>query len=64
MGIAEHDKEGRLITLEFDDYYLATVYVPNSQRELKRIEYRMKWEDDFRNYILSLDKSKPVIYCG
>lgn len=64
MGIVEHDKEGRLITLEFDDYYLVTVYVPNSQRELKRIEYRMKWEDDFRNYILSLDKSKPVIYCG
>ncbi len=64
MGIEEHDKEGRLITLEFDDYYLVTVYVPNSQRELKRIEYRMKWEDDFRNYILSLDKSKPVIYCG
>ncbi len=49
MGIEEHDKEGRLITLEFDDYYLVTVYVPNSQRELKRIEYRMKWEDDFRN---------------
>ena len=64
MGIEEHDKEGRLITLEFDDFYFATVYVPNSQRELKRIEYRMKWEDDFRNYILSLDKSKPVIYCG
>ena len=64
MGIEEHDKEGRLITLEFDDYYLVTVYVPNSQRELKRIEYRMKWEDDFRNYILSLDKSKPAIYCG
>lgn len=64
MGIEEHDKEGRLITLEFDNFYFATVYVPNSQRELKRIEYRLKWENDFRNYILSLDKSKPVIYCG
>jgi len=64
MGIEEHDKEGRLITLEFDDFYFATVYVPNSQRELKRLDYRMKWEDDFRNYILSLGKSKPVIYCG
>lgn len=64
MGIEEHDKEGRLITLEFDDFYFATVYVPNSQRELKRLDYRMKWEEDFRNYILSLDRLKPVIYCG
>ena len=64
MGIEEHDKEGRLITLEFDDFYFATVYVPNSQRELARLDYRMKWEDDFRNYILSLEKSKPVIFCG
>lgn len=64
MGIEEHDKEGRLITLEFDKFYLITVYVPNSQRELKRLDYRIKWEDDFRNYILSLEKSKPVIYCG
>lgn len=64
MGTEEHDKEGRLITLEFEDFYFATVYVPNSQRELKRLDYRMKWEDDFRNYILSLEKSKPVIYCG
>lgn len=64
MGIAEHDKEGRLITLEFDKFYLITVYVPNSQRELKRLDYRMKWENDFKNYILTLEKSKPVIYCG
>jgi len=64
MGVEEHDNEGRLITLEFDTFYFATVYVPNSQRELKRLDYRMKWEDDFRNYILSLEKSKPVIYCG
>ena len=64
MGIEEHDKEGRLITLEFDDFYFATVYVPNSQRELARLDYRMKWEEDFRNYILSLESAKPVIYCG
>lgn len=64
MGIAEHDNEGRLITLEFDDFYLATVYVPNSQRELKRLDYRMKWEEDFKRYILSLEEKKPVIYCG
>lgn len=64
MGIEEHDKEGRLITLEFENFYFATVYVPNSQRELKRLDYRMKWEDDFKNYILELEKSKPVIYCG
>ena len=64
MGIEEHDKEGRLITLEFDTFYLITVYVPNSQRELKRLDYRIKWENDFRNYILALEESKPVIYCG
>lgn len=64
MGIEEHDKEGRLITLEFDDFYFATVYVPNSQRELKRLDYRMQWENDFRDYILSLEKEKPVIFCG
>ena len=64
MGIEEHDKEGRLITLEFEDFYFATVYVPNSQRELARLDYRMKWEEDFRNYILTLEKAKPVIYCG
>lgn len=64
MGIEEHDKEGRMITLEFDSFYFITVYVPNSQRELKRLDYRMQWEDDFKNYILSLEKKKPVIYCG
>lgn len=64
MGIEEHDKEGRLITLEFEDFYFATVYVPNSKRELLRLDYRMVWEDDFRKYIKSLDAKKPVIYCG
>ncbi|MCH5317125.1 MAG: exodeoxyribonuclease III [Eubacterium sp.] len=64
MGIEEHDKEGRLITLEFEDFYFATVYVPNSQRELARLDYRMKWEDDFRTYVLELEKTKPVIFCG
>lgn len=64
MGIEEHDNEGRLITLEFEKFYFITVYVPNSQRELTRLEYRMKWEDDFRNYINKLNKNKPVIYCG
>lgn len=64
MDLEEHDKEGRLITLEFDDFYFTTVYVPNSQRELKRLDYRMKWEDDFRNYILALNGAKPVIFCG
>ena len=64
MGIEEHDKEGRLITLEFENFYFATVYVPNSQRELTRLDYRMKWEDDFRAYVLELEKTKPVIFCG
>ncbi len=64
LGIEEHDKEGRVITLEFEDYYLITVYVPNSQRELTRLDYRMDWEDAFLNYINELDKKKPVIYCG
>ena len=64
MGIEEHDKEGRLITLEFENFYFATVYVPNAQRELTRLDYRMKWEDDFRAYILELEKTKPVIFCG
>lgn len=64
MGIEEHDKEGRCITLEFRDFYLVTCYAPNSQNELKRLDYRMKWEDDFRSYINSLDKKKPVILCG
>lgn len=64
MGIDEHDHEGRLITLEFEDFYFINAYVPNAQNELKRIDYRMKWEDDFRAYICSLDEKKPVYYCG
>lgn len=64
MGIEQHDKEGRMITLEFEDFYFITVYVPNSQRELARLDYRMQWEDDFLEYIKRLDKLKPVIYCG
>lgn len=64
INIEEHDQEGRVITLEFDKFYLVDVYVPNSQRELTRLEYRMKWEDDFRNYLKKLDKIKPVIMCG
>ena len=64
IGIEEHDKEGRVITLEFDNYYMVTVYTPNSQNGLARLEYRMKWEDDFRNYLLNLNKSKPVIVTG
>ena len=61
LGIEEHDKEGRVITLEYEDFYLVNVYTPNSQRELKRLDYRMKWEDDFRNYLVELDNNKPVI---
>ena len=64
IGIEHHDKEGRVITLEFQNYYLINVYTPNSQSELARIEYRMNWEDDFRDYVLSLDSKKPVIICG
>ena len=64
IGIEEHDQEGRMITLEFEDFYFICVYVPNSQEGLKRLDYRMKWEDDFRSYILELDKKKPVIVCG
>ncbi len=64
LGIEEHDQEGRLITLDMGDYYFLTVYVPNSQNELKRLEYRMKWEDDFREYVSKLSKEKPVIICG
>ena len=64
IGVEEHDHEGRVITLEFEDYYLVTVYTPNSQDGLKRLDYRMQWEDDFLAYIQSLDKKKPVIYCG
>lgn len=64
IGIDEHDKEGRVITLEFDKFYLVNVYTPNSQRGLMRLDYRMKWEKDFQNYILTLDAKKPVIICG
>ncbi|MBR1508269.1 MAG: exodeoxyribonuclease III [Eubacterium sp.] len=64
MGIEEHDDEGRLITLDMGDYYFITVYVPNSQNELKRLDYRMTWEDAFREYVGKLDKEKPVIICG
>ena len=64
LGIEEHDKEGRLITLEFDDFYFITVYVPNSKRELLRLDYRMEWEDAFRDYINRLNEKKPVVFCG
>ena len=64
LGIEEHDKEGRVITLEFEDEYVVTVYTPNSQNELARLDYRMKWEDDFRKYLKSLTKNKAVIVCG
>lgn len=64
LDIEEHDKEGRVITLEFDNFYLINVYTPNSQTKLARLEYRMSWEDDFRNYVVELDKIKPVIVCG
>ena len=64
IGIDEHDHEGRVITLEFDDFYMVTVYSPNSQDELRRLEYRMKWEDDFREYLLKLNHEKPVIVTG
>ena len=64
IGIEEHDKEGRCITLEFENFFLVTCYTPNSQNELKRLDYRMKWEDDFRSYISTLDRKKPVILCG
>jgi len=64
MGIEEHDHEGRIITLEFNDFYLVTEYVPNVKRDLSRMEYRMKWEDDFRKYLKNLEKVKPVVVCG
>lgn len=64
LGLAEHDQEGRVITLEFTDFYLVNVYTPNSQKELARLEYRMRWEDEFRQYLNSLDARKPVILCG
>jgi len=64
LGIEEHDKEGRVITLEFEDFYLVNSYTPNSKRELERLDYRMIWEDEMRKYLSKLDKIKPVIYCG
>lgn len=64
INIEEHDKEGRVITLEFEDFYFVTVYTPNSQSELKRLEYRTRWEDDFIDYLVKLDNQKPVIVCG
>ena len=64
LGIDEHDHEGRAITLEYENFYLLNVYTPNSQRELTRLDYRMTWEDALRNYMMELDKVKPVIYCG
>lgn len=64
IGIEEHDKEGRVITLEFDNFYMVDCYTPNSKRELERLDYRMVWEDAFRNYLMELNKIKPVIMCG
>lgn len=64
IGIADHDTEGRVITLEYDTFYLVTVYVPNSQDGLRRLDYRMSWEDDFRAYLKGLDSKKPVVVCG
>ena len=64
MGIAHHDKEGRIITAEFSDFYLVNVYTPNSKRELERLAYRMEWEDDFRAFLKALESKKPVIVCG
>ena len=64
LGIDEHDHEGRVITLEFDEYYVLTCYTPNSKSELARLDYRMVWEDDFLKYVKKLDEKKPVIYCG
>lgn len=64
IGMEKHDHEGRVITLEFSDYYFITVYTPNSQDELKRLDYRMEWEDDFLAYLKNLEQNKPVIFCG
>ena len=64
IGVDEHDHEGRVITAEFENYYMVTVYTPNAQHELTRLDYRMSWEDDFLKYIKKLDEKKPVIYCG
>ena len=64
IGIEEHDKEGRVITLEYEKFYLVNCYTPNSKRELERLDYRMVWEDEFRKYLLKLNETKPVIICG
>ena len=64
IGIEEHDKEGRIITLEFEDFYLVNNYTPNAKRELERLDYRQIWEDEIRNYLITLNKTKPVIMCG
>lgn len=64
IGIEEHDKEGRVITLEFEKFYMVTIYTPNSKRELERLEYRQIWEDEIRKYLLKLNETKPVIMCG
>ena len=64
IGIAEHDKEGRVITLEFEKFYMVNIYTPNSKRELERLDYRQVWEDEIRKYLLNLNKTKPVIMCG
>jgi len=64
IGIEEHDQEGRVITLEFEDYYFVTVYTPNSQNELARLDYRMQWETDFLAYLKKLEQTKPVVFCG
>ena len=64
MGIEEHDQEGRLITLEFEDFFFITCYTPNSKSELERLSYRMQWEDDFRAYLKKLEEKKPVVFCG
>lgn len=64
LGIDEHDHEGRVVTLEFDDFYLVNVYVPNSQDGLRRLDYRMRWEDAFRGFVKSLESRKPVVVCG
>lgn len=64
LGIEKHDKEGRVITLEFEEFYFTTVYTPNSQSELARLEYRMEWEDVFRKFLKQLEEKKPVIFCG
>ena len=64
LGIPEHDTEGRVITAEYEDFYLVCCYTPNAQNELARIDYRMQWEDDFRSYLMALDQKKPVVLCG